>query len=229
MAPNKFLIGSTTFIIFSASMVSAKMLPITKEPKAALKPTFVEITAIRKQSPNDTISKVSLFRMLRVLRKKEGMANKPITNHKTRKNPIMSTLSNSCPPSGLFPLAIALSITIMTMARMSSRIRTLMTVEAKPCCKSPMSANALYIMAVELMANIPPRNIQSICFQPKPCPTETPNAIIENTIVQAAIMGEAPIFNIFLTEKSNPNENKRKMTPISAHVFMSDSSITLMM
>ena len=84
-------------------------------------------------------------------------------------------------------------------------------------------------MAVELMANIPPRNIQSICFQPKPCPTETPNAIMENTIVQAAIMGEAPIFNIFLTEKSNPNENKRKMTPISAHVFMSDSSITLMM
>jgi len=52
---------------------------------------------------------------------------------------------------------------------------------------------------------------------------------MENTIVQAAIMGEAPIFNIFLTEKSNPNENKRKMTPISAHVFMSDSSITLMM
>ena len=73
MAPNKFFIGSTTFIIFSASMVSANMLPITNEPKAALKPTFVEITAIRKHNPNDTISKVSLFRKLRTFRNNDGI------------------------------------------------------------------------------------------------------------------------------------------------------------
>ena len=54
-----------------------------------------------------------------------------------------------------------------------------------------------------------------------------PNAIIENTIVHAAMIGEAPIFSIFFTEKSNPNENKRKITPISAHVFISDASIML--
>ena len=84
-------------------------------------------------------------------------------------------------------------------------------------------------MAVELIANIPPRKMQSICCQPKACPTLMPKAIIQNTIVQAAIMGEAPIFNIFLTEKSNPNENKRKITPMSAHVLMSASSTTLIM
>ena len=38
--------------------------------------------------------------------------------------------------------------------------------------------------------------------------------------------GEAPIFSIFLKEKSRPNENKRNMMPMSAHVRMSVLSMT---
>ena len=156
------------------------------------------------------------------------MAKSPTTNHKTRKKPIFMMLPISCTPSGLFPLATVLSITIITMARISSKISTLITVEAKPCCVSPMSEKALYIIVVELIATIPPRKIQSISFHPKLCPTMIPNANIQKMMVQAAMMGEAPILRIFLMEKSNPNENNKKITPISAHVCMSPWSTTLM-
>ena len=228
MAPKRFFTGSTSRIILSASTVSAKILPMTKAPKAALKPTCVDITAIRQQKPNDTISRVSLLRILRTERRKSGMAKRPTTNHKTRKNPIFMMLPRSCTPSGLLPLATVLSITIITMARISSKISTLITVEAKPCCVSPISEKALYIMVVELIATIPPRKMQSISFHPKLCPTMIPKTIILKMIVQAAMMGEAPILRIFLIEKSNPNENNKKMTPISAHVCISPWSTTLM-
>ena len=46
MAPNRFLTGSTNFSMRSASMVSARMLPMMNEPKADEKPTFDEKTAI---------------------------------------------------------------------------------------------------------------------------------------------------------------------------------------
>ena len=214
-------------MILSASTVSAKILPITKAPKAALNPTRVDITAIRQQKPNATISRVSLLSILRTERRKSGMAKIPITNHRTRKKPIFIILPTSCTPSGLFPLAIVLSITIITMARMSSNMSTLITVEAKPCCVSPISEKALYIMVVELIATIPPRKMQSISFHPKLCPTMTPNVIIQKMMVQAAMIGEAPIFRIFLMEKSNPNEKSKKITPMSAHVCISDLSTTL--
>ena len=76
------------------------------------------------------------------------------------------------------------------------------------------------------MANIPPKKILSILLQPNPCPTNIPNVIMQKTIVQAAIIGAMPIRSIFLNEKSSPNEKSKKMTPMSAQVWMSALSIT---
>ena len=45
--------------------------------------------------------------------------------------------------------------------------------------------------------------------------------------VQVVMMGEAPIFNIFLNEKSSPSENSRNITPRSDHRWMFDVSTTL--
>ena len=168
MAPNRFFTGSTSLIIFSASMVSAKMLPMTKAPKALENPTLVESTAMPQQSPNATIRRVSLLISLRTERRKSGMAKMPTINQRTRKKAIFITEPIICSPSGLLPPAMADSITIMTMASMSSSIRTLITMPANFCCRSPISSKALYIMVVELMASIPPRKIQSILLHPKP-------------------------------------------------------------
>ena len=227
IAPKRFLTGSTSRMILSASIVSAKILPITNAPKAALNPTCVDITAMRQHKPNDTTRRVSLLRSLRVERRKRGIAKSPITNHKTRKNPILAMLPRSCAPLRLVPLAIVLSITIITMARMSSRMRTLITVGTNPCCVSPISLSALYIMVVELIASIPPRKMQSISFHPKLYPTTIPKVVIERIMVLAAMMGDAPILSIFFMEKSKPNANNRKITPMSAHVCMFALSTTL--
>ena len=71
------------------------------------------------------------------------------------------------------------------------------------------------------MASIPPRKIQSILLHPNSCPTMMPSIIIQKIMVTVEMMGEAPILRIFLNEKSSPNENKRNITPMSAHVWMS--------
>lgn len=76
------------------------------------------------------------------------------------------------------------------------------------------------------MASIPPRKMQSILPQPKPWPTLMPSIIMQNTITTVAMMGEAPIFTIFLNEKSRPSEKRVKMTPMSAQVWISVSSTT---
>ena len=143
MAPNRFLTGSTSFSMRSASTVSARILPMMKAPKADEKPTFVENTAIAQQSPNATISSTSALMRLRTLRRKNGTAKMPTTSHSTRKKPIFITEPSICPPSGLLPLAMALSITIMTMARISSRISTDITMPANCCCRKPKSSKAL--------------------------------------------------------------------------------------
>ena len=142
-APKRFFTGSTSLMILSASIVSARMLPMTNAPKALLNPTAEDITAIMQHKPSDTMTIVSSFINLRVLRRNGGMRNIPMTNHRMRKNPILNTLPSILPPSGLEPLAMALSITIITMASTSSSISTLITMPAKRCWRSPISSNAL--------------------------------------------------------------------------------------
>ena len=143
MAPKRFLTGSTIFSMCSASMVSARMLPMMNAPKADEKPTLVENTAMAQHRPNDTMSSTSLLMSLRTLRRNSGTAKMPTTSHSTRKKPILTTEPNIWPPSGLLPLAMADSMTIMTMARMSSRMSTDMTMPANCCWRSPRSSKAL--------------------------------------------------------------------------------------
>ena len=89
-----------------------------------------------------------------------------------------------------------------------------------------MSSRALYMIVVELMASMPPRNMQSMRSHPKPWPTTMPSIIMQKMMVQADMTGDTPIFTIFLNEKSSPSENSRNITPMSAHVFMLALSIT---
>ena len=68
--------------------------------------------------------------------------------------------------------------------------------------------------------------MQSILDQPKAWPTSTPKSIIEKMIVMVEMMGDAPILRIFLKEKSSPRENSKNITPMSAHRWMFDMSVT---
>lgn len=53
-----------------------------------------------------------------------------------------------------------------------------------------------------------------------------PSVIIAKMMVRVVMTGVMPILIIFLNEKSRPKENRRNITPMSAHVFMSVRSIT---
>ena len=62
-----------------------------------------------------------------------------------------------CEPSNSLLTASVESITMSTMARMSSIISTLSTSPAKRSFRSPMSSNALKMMVVDDMASMPPK------------------------------------------------------------------------
>ena len=59
MAPKRSLTGLTRCSIFSASTVSARILPMMNAPKAGENPTEEASTTIPKQSPRDTMTIVS--------------------------------------------------------------------------------------------------------------------------------------------------------------------------
>ena len=73
IAPNKSLTGLTNRSIDSASIVSARIEPMIKAPKAAENPVLAAITTIPKQSARDTISNVSSLINLRQRFKNSGM------------------------------------------------------------------------------------------------------------------------------------------------------------
>ena len=73
MAPKRFLTGATKCSIFSASTVSARMLPMTKAPKAAEKPAADAATTMPKQRARLAMSKVSSFISPFSLRSAMGM------------------------------------------------------------------------------------------------------------------------------------------------------------
>ena len=114
-----------------------------KAPKADEKPTFVDVTAMAQHKPSDMTSNISSFRNSRTRLRKIGTAKIPTTSHSTRKKMIFQMLPSISPPPRSFPLAMALSSTIITMARMSSSISTLITRPANCCWRSPRSSNAL--------------------------------------------------------------------------------------
>ena len=143
MAPKRFFTGSTSLMMRSASMVSAKMLPMIKAPKADEKPTFVEKTAIAQHKPSDTMSNTSPLIRLRTDLRNSGMAKMPTTSHSTKKKMMRQMLLSIWPPPSSSPPAMALSSTIITIARMSSSISTDMTSPANCCWRSPRSSKAL--------------------------------------------------------------------------------------
>ena len=73
------------------------------------------------------------------------------------------------------------------------------------------------MMVVLDMASMPPRKMQSIFDQPDRWPTTMPNIDMQKMMVMVEMMGDAPILRIFLKEKSRPSENRRNITPMSAH------------
>ena len=81
-------------------------------------------------------------------------------------------------------------------------------------------------MVVDDIASMPPRKIQSIFDHPNRWPTIMPSIDIEKMTVTVEMMGEAPIFRIFLNEKSRPSEKSRNMTPMSAHRWTFSTSAT---
>ena len=138
----------------------------------------------------------------------------PTTNQSRRKNPSFKRLLISCVPSKLLLTAKALKITISRMPRISSKMRTERTPEVNFLVRNPKSSNALYMIVVEDIANIPPRKRRSILLQPKRNPTLLPTPIIHNITQTAATIGPMPIFIILLKENSRPRVNMRNMTPI---------------
>ena len=143
MAPNKSLTGFTSRSILSASTVSARMEPMMKAPKAAEKPVCAAITTIPKQSPRETISKVSSLISFRHRFSNPGMRYIPTTNQSIKKNSSLAMLPSISVPSKLWLTAIVESITINTMARISSRISTLSTSPVNCFLRIPKSSNAL--------------------------------------------------------------------------------------
>ena len=133
------------------------MLPMTKAPKAAENPTVEAATTIPKHRAKERISSVSSFISGFNLRRMSGMRKIPTVNHKTRKKPNCKMEPSICVPSNSLVTASVESITISTMANMSSRMSTLSTRPAKRFFRSPISSKALKIMVVDDIASIPPR------------------------------------------------------------------------
>ena len=73
MAPKRSLTGVTTCSIRSASMVSARMLPMMNAPKAAENPTLAASTTMPKHNPSATMSIVSSLIRDRVFFRNRGI------------------------------------------------------------------------------------------------------------------------------------------------------------
>ena len=157
MAPKRSFTGATRCSICSASTVSARILPMMKAPNAAENPTEDAITTMPKHKARAVISMVSLLINDFTLRRNSGMRKMPTTNQRTRKNMSFRMDMSICVPSNSLLTANVESITMSTMAKMSSMMSTLNTSLAKRFSRSPISSKALKMMVVEDMASIPPR------------------------------------------------------------------------
>ena len=73
IAPKRSFTGFMRCSICSASMVSARIEPMTKAPSAEENPAFVAIITIPKHSPRLTISKVSSLRKVFAFFRKDGI------------------------------------------------------------------------------------------------------------------------------------------------------------
>ena len=117
--------------MFSASMVSARMDPMTKAPKAEENPAFTASRTMPRQSPSDTTNKVSPLSHCFVFFRKVGIRNIPVIDQKTRKAISLRMLSTISIPSKCLLTANVESNTMRTTAKRSSTTRIPKTTPAK--------------------------------------------------------------------------------------------------
>ena len=140
--------------------------------------------------------------------------------------PNLTTLSSISMPSTCLLTATVESNTINNTANRSSTTKIPNTTPANRWLRNPMSSNALKIIVVEDIDNIPPRKRLFICPQPcdKPvisrCHHTCNNGYGSTTAVP-------PTFINFLKLKSSPKANNRKITPISAQIRILSTSVTV--
>ena len=122
MAPNRSLSGVTTLSILSPSMVSERIEPITKAPRAEEKPTAEAMATIPKQRPMLTMSRISELRYFLAFLSRVGMTNMPTRNQSIRKKASFARLKAISPPAKPLETASEVSSTISRMAIRSSRM-----------------------------------------------------------------------------------------------------------
>ena len=123
-APNRSLTGEMSRSMRSASMVPARIDPMTNAPSAAENPDLMENSTIAKHRPMAMMSICSslMYRLnfLNVV----GIMKMPTVNHMIRKNDNLRMLTTISPPLTLLFSAIDDKITIITTANRSSTMRT---------------------------------------------------------------------------------------------------------
>ena len=216
-ALKRFFNGVTKRCITSASMVSARMAPMTKAPRAVLKPACAASTTMPKHRPTATSSSVSSVMYLRIQRRNVGIRYMPKTNQTMRKKTSFTILHTSCPPSKVLLTLMVLSTTSSSTAMMSSTTSTAVTVEVYFCCFSFRSSKLLMIMAVDEMLSMQPKKTQSILLKPSMWPTTLPMRNMMNSSVRAVMAPVPPTFLSFLMLNSRPRANIRNTMPMSLH------------
>ena len=218
--------GVTRRCITSASMVSASMAPMTKAPRAVLKPALSASTTMPKQRPTATSSSVSSVMYFRIQRRKVGIRYIPNTNHTIRKKTSFTILHTSCPPSKVLLTLMVLNTTSSNTATISSTTSTPVTVEVNFCCLSFRSSKLLMMMAVDEMLSMQPRKMQSILLNPSRWPTVFPIRNMMKSSVRAVMAPVPPtFFNVFRLN-SKPKANIRNTMPMSLHTCTLEASPT---
>ena len=166
IAPNKSFTGLMICSIRSASTVSASMEPMIKAPRAAENPVSVASTTIPRHSPRATTNNVSSFINFLTFFNIKGMINIPIRNQRTRKKITLKTLMMSSSPANCWLTAMVESNTIINIATRSSTTSVPNTIPVNRWLRKPRSSNALMIIVVEDIDNIPPRKMLFIVDHP---------------------------------------------------------------
>ena len=170
IAPKRSFTGLMRCSMFSASMVSARMDPMTKAPSAEENPAFTASRTMPRQSPSDTTNKVSPLSHCFVFFRKVGIRNIPVIDQKTRKAISLRMLSTISIPSKCLLTANVESNTMRTTAKRSSTTRIPKTTPAKRWLRRPISSNALKMMVVDDIESIPPRKRLFMCPHPSDNP-----------------------------------------------------------
>ena len=206
-------------------MVSASMAPMTKAPRAVLKPALAAITTMAKQRPTATSSSVSSVMYLRIHRRNVGIRYMPKTNHAMSEKTSRTMLMASSPPSTVLDTDTVLSTTSSSTATMSSPTSTAVTVEVNFCCLSFRSSKLLMMIAVDEMLSMQPRKMHDMLLKPSAWPTTLPTTNITASSVSAVIAPVPPTFLSFLMLNSRPRANIRNTMPMSLHTCTLEGSL----